>query len=97
MAFIDQWTLANDATFQHRVQVATVKSAIAVLNEAVNTAGHVDRFRFARDVVGNPDAITARMALAVVTNPAINGSSTDGDIEFTVNSVWDALSGVGPT
>jgi hypothetical protein len=48
------------------------------------------------NVLADPTGWAPRFALAVVTNPVITVASSDSDIQFTVNSVWDAIAGAGP-
>jgi hypothetical protein len=42
------------------------------------------------------DGYARRFALAVATNGVITYESIDGDIQFTVNSVWDTIAGAPP-
>lgn len=88
MAFLDQYQLAQDPDFLGRVAVATVKAAVAVMAEAEPTP---ERVKYAGIVLRNPHGAAQQMALAVVTNGAVTAESNDGDIEFTVNSVYQAM------
>lgn len=93
MAFTDQITLAEDAVFRGRVQHAAVKSALAVMAEnAASVPNHSARAAFARSVLFDPSGHAVLLSYGVVTNGSITGASSDGDIEFTVNSMWDAYS-----
>jgi len=94
MAFNNQMELAMAPSFVIRVQGAMVKSAIAVAAEDPATEGHVTRVQWATQVLRDPQHYAARMAYGVAANPAITADSTDADIEFTVNSVWNAYAGV---
>jgi hypothetical protein len=94
MSFVEQVTLAEEPEFKRRVQGAMVKSAIFVSSEDPATAGHATRVQWATQVLRDPAHYAARMAFGVAANPAITADSTDADIEFTVNSVWNAYAGV---
>lgn len=98
MAFTDAATLAQDTTFVGRVRVALVKSAHAVLGEAWGKSDKrepIKRADFARRVLSDEQGILAeRCAWSVVTNAAVKADSDDGDIEFTVNSMWSDWAGV---
>lgn len=91
MAFTDQYTLAQDVTFRGRIQVAVVKSAIAVQAESPSgVPNHSARAALAASVLHDPTGYAALFAQGVVTNGSITEASPDGDLEFTVNSMWDA-------
>lgn len=96
MSFLDSAQLAQFKGFQDRVQVAAVKAAVAVAAEAPSGDQRTDSLRatLATNVLNDPDGYAARFAWAVVQNAAITFDSNDGDIEFTVNSVWDHMAGV---
>lgn len=94
MAFRDQYDLARDPIFVQRVQVGIVKSAIAVQNEGNDTEGHVARASFAYQVLLNPENYARLIAQGVATNDVITEASSDSDIEFTINSMWNAYSNV---
>lgn len=97
MAFADQATLAKDLAFQDRIRVAITTAASNVLGEdkaAMSDQAYGKRQHLAYEVLHNSGGYTERFAWAVVANPAITAVSTDGDLEFTVSSLWDDLSGV---
>jgi len=94
MSFLTQAALAADPTFIARVAQAAATAAKNVMAEAANTNGHVLRTNMANQVLRSPSSWGSLIAIGVATNPTITGASTDGDIEFTVNSLWDAYSGV---
>jgi hypothetical protein len=95
MSFQDAFALADTPEFQRRVTVALVKSAVAVMAEGISAPNHQLRGTYASKVLASPEVEGMNASLAVVTNPAINEGSPDDAIEFTINSMWDALSGVG--
>ena len=94
MSFLVQSNLAKDADFVARVTHAAIKSAAAVQAEAANVVGHIKRTDFALQVLRSSQVYGPLMAQGVVTNVAISAASTDNDIEFTVNSLWNAFAGV---
>lgn len=95
MTLAEQVTALNDAAFIGKIRQALVKAAIAVMAEAANTEGHELRVAYAWAVLGAPDDAGTLAARAVVTNAALVGTgATDNDIEFTVNSMFNAFSGV---
>ncbi len=94
--------IANDGIFQQRINFAMMTAAIAVYNESTGTTGHAARLAFAKTVIGGSYNITAA-ALAILTNATIESEATmtptpganipDTDIQFSANSVWNALAG----
>jgi len=96
MAFLDAYALSNDPDFRKRITIAIAKSATNVVGEA--SSGNPIKDRKRKDlgvgILNSPSAYVERFAIAVATNPVINTDSTDGDIEFTVNSVFDDIAGV---
>lgn len=94
MAFTDSLILTTDPDFVGKVKLAAVKAAIAVMAELPETDDHERRASFAVKVMGQPDRYAAMLVVGVAANPAIVIGAPDGDIEFTVNSLFDAYSQV---
>lgn len=101
-SYDDLITIAGNTRFQDRIKYALTQAAISVYNEASSTTGHVARVGYATGVIGGSYNLAAA-SLAVLTNSTIAAEATlstgppgfsipDGDIQFAVNSVWDALS-----
>ncbi len=88
-----QYALAQDRTFVQRVTVAMIQAAIAIANESAAGQNHTLRARHAARVLNEPEHFAPGFALGVASNPAITAESTDSDIQFTVNSNWDAFAG----
>ena len=97
----DLIAIAGNNGFQNRVKYALTSAAVSVYNEASSSTGHVARVAYASGVIsGNYNLAPA--ALAVLTNVTIAGEATlasapdygipDSDLQFAVNSLWDALS-----
>ncbi len=99
MALIDTWKLVQHKTLHHRIEVAAVTAAITVANEDPQTANHAERKALALKVMAAPETYANIMAIGVCSNVTIAASgaaSTDNDIQYVVNSLWDtyALAGV---
>ena len=97
MAFTDQHTLYLDATFRGRVKVALAKIATQIAGEdPTGMKGRKSRKRqaLASHILNDPDGYLDRFALATVTNAAITGAATDGDIEFQLSAVFDDFAAV---
>jgi hypothetical protein len=93
----DIFMLARRTSFIERVQAAVAKAAVAVAAEAPDQS---ERSRLRRSlsvkVLEHSEEYAFRFALAVATNAVITQASTDSDVEFTVNSMWDAIAGAEP-
>lgn len=107
MAFKDGFDLSANSQFQERVKLAIAKVAIDVQAEdpsglavpkgyAGDTiALHADRSRLAYKVLNEPDGYKVRFTIAIASNAAVvqkMEAATDGDLEFTVASLWNAFS-----
>lgn len=95
--FIDQAYLAQHPGFRDRVRVAVVTAAINVAAE-IDDATETSRLRRAhsQNVLRDQDDWAERYAWAVASNPVIEFDSPDNDIQFTVNSQFNALAGAPP-
>lgn len=106
MAFTDQYTLGQDATFRGRIAVAILKAAAAVQSEdpadlappagypGARDALHALRSRLAAAVFADTTTYAARFAAVVAADPStagITALSTDQDLLFTCNSLWNSL------
>jgi len=85
-----------------RVSFFVVKAAIAVMYEDNTTANHPERVAFAESVLISGYDIM-QYTYSVLSNPTVLAgldlseddlSVGDGDIEFIVNSVFNAFAGV---
>lgn len=91
--------LATWPPFLRRVRAAMVKAATAVGAEQPDPANpdrSLHRRALSVNVFQELDDHERRFAIAVAANPVITHASIDGDIEFTVNSVWDTIAGAPP-
>lgn len=106
MAYLDSSYLADADDFRRRVQIALLTAAKDVMVEDNTVASHAERVVFAKKVLGDPEAQTSDVVKVVVTNPAIDATenktglgrytttASDSDIQFTINSLFNALAGV---
>ena|ERR1700752_4361618 len=101
--FDDLNTIASNSGFQGRCMYAIYVSAVNVMAEVSSTTDHNARADYARKVLrGNENAFN--IALTVLTNPSIAANADagatpdysipDGDIQFTANSIFNALAGL---
>ena len=102
-SFDEMATVALQTAFLRRVKYAMKKAAVAIMAEDAGTASHAERVVYAKTILDGSASI-AEYASAVVTNPTMttNGDITagplfgvsDNDLEFTVNSMFNAMAGV---
>lgn len=96
MSLIDQAHLALDGVFRDRVRVAMIQAAESVQAESTGTANDTNRSNYAKSILNNPDAYVSAFSSAVAADPnnaGITSASSDSDIQFTVNAVFNALAG----
>lgn len=93
MSFVTQYSLALDSIFQQRVLVAVETAATDVQSESTGTVNHTNRANYATKVLNAPLSYLEPFCFAVVTNAAITSGSLDSDIQFEVNSLWNAMAG----
>ena len=100
MSYIARADLAQAASFRTRVKMATVEVAGTILNEDISSFGQVQamkRLDLAQRVLRDPDATVGGFVYPVVANTAIGNAgldASDGDFQFVVATVWDAVAGV---
>ncbi len=99
MDFLGQIALAEDGTFQARVRQAVITAAVEIMADAPeNTpqaiAIHAKRAALANRVLLDPTSLQRAWAYMVASNTAIDDTSTDSDLQWTVNSMWNAMAGV---
>lgn len=82
-------SLANDPVFKGRIKVATMEAASEIL---ANPADSV-KFKFAGRILLEPNSpyFNDMFTRAVLTNPVIDGASSDNDLKFTVNTQFAKL------
>lgn len=97
MAAIDNYNLALDGDFRKKVRSLMLKSALAVSGESntdkkdsyIQKRGNAANF-----TIYNQSNAMDIMSHLVAAGGALTDASTDNDIEFTINSVWDDYSGL---
>lgn len=99
MNFIGQIALAENGEFQGRVRQGVITAAIEIMAAAPeNTpqaiAKHAKRAALASRVLLDPVSLQRAWAYAVASNAAIAAESSDSDLQWTINSMWDAMAGV---
>lgn len=102
-----QYELTKDHDLRQRIRMASVQAAFNILGESIGSmqpAEYSKRQALAVKViqtagVGTPDEDLLRMfTWAVCQNVAITSpDAPDGDIEFTLASVWSDCAGVTGT
>lgn len=93
MTLAEQLTWAADADNIAKVRQLLCKAAVAVMAESAATAGHDIRVAYAQAVLGNPAAAGQAYVYAVATNSGLTTTPSDNDLEFTVNSMFNAFAG----
>lgn len=80
-------SVAREANFQLKVKMKVLSAANDLLADPLQPV-HVTRY--AQLIITEPQGGTWLPALSygVMNNPAINSTSSEGDIQFTVNSIF---------
>lgn len=97
MTLATQAVLAADSTFRSKVRVASMSAALAVVGETASSNGIKDEKRYSLGVAVLVDGGAAKLdafAWAAASYGTLDGTSSDNDIQFVVNSIWDDLAGV---
>lgn len=102
-SYLDMAYIAEQPSTRSRVEYCLKKAAVAVMAEEANTANHAERVVFAKKVLAGEaniqNATLATMTNSTITsngapNTAPNFGISDNDLEFTVNSMFNAFAGV---
>ena len=88
----------KDTLFQNKIKFYCIKAAIAVMAEDASVVAHMQRVDFAHRILQNGPNLD-QYALGILTNTTIKGhidagTSYDADLEFAVNSLFNAYAGV---
>lgn len=96
MSLQSTWTLVNDQIFRGRLAAAMYKAAENILNEGADET--TDRFKLAEMVRTDAMMKVDWFTWKVASNPSVAVASEvgqenvpDGDIEYVIASVWDAV------
>lgn len=99
MTFLEQVTRAENGEFQMQVRQAAVTRAIEIMDIAPdNTPEDIElqrkRALLAREVLLDANRMARAFAPAVASNPGLGETFTDGDLQYTLNTYWDAFAGI---
>ena len=96
----DNYELSNNSDFILRVEMLLLKVINNVIGEDQGSMT-LDKFNkrhdFAYKCLLNSNNYIVTMCRCVANNPTIDINSSDGDIEFTINSLVDDFAGVKST
>lgn len=89
----------SDGAYLARVEVFMVTAAVNVIAEAGTTANHGARVTLAQRILGATEVYTPRFALASMSNATLLAANSlaeilDGDLQFTINSLFTTFLGV---
>lgn len=86
MTYAMKSALAENQEFRGRIQMATM---VASGNLLADPTQEFIVHKYASHTINNPNGSwLTNMTHQIISSPAINGESNDGDIQFTVNSVF---------
>jgi|SRR5579864_611303 len=96
MAYIDDYTLSQDATFQERIRMSMIKAAITVMGTVPSADATVDRLRtvLATNVLNNPSIYVQIFTFAAIEVTGLVAASTDSQLDVAVAAVWSSIAGV---
>jgi len=85
--YLDRHALLADSNFDKRIQIAMMVSAFAIINEGA-APGHVRRMQWVQRVVRDAVKTPRRLiALMILLDPAIDGTSSDLTLQARVDSL----------
>lgn len=91
MGLISNLDIARDNDFRNRLRGAIVVTAIAVQEEAANTAMHAERSALAHAVLREQDRWVEIFLMPVVIKGGFNNSPNDNNLQNAVNNVWNVI------
>jgi len=100
VSFINTADLADSASFKARVKVTVATVAVSVWAEdatGMSEQRHDKRLALARAVLASPQQYADLFVWPVLANVTIAQAgldATDGDLQYQVGQVWDAMAGV---
>lgn len=99
MTFLEQVARAEDGEFQMQVRQAAVTRAIEIMalaptNTPEDIEIHRKRAALAREVLLDSNRMARAFAPAVASNPGLAEVFTDSDLQYTLNTYWDAFAGI---
>jgi CYTH domain-containing protein len=87
--------LSRDESFRERVRAAVLVAARDIGTESGGSEYHEKRRELAAGVAFDVDVYLPGFAGLVACNSEVTAASSDNDVQFTVNSVWNAVAGAG--
>jgi hypothetical protein len=97
MSLLDSNALANNEQFRARVKVAMVNAAEDISSQEIDSTYqkyHDKRSQHATSILNGPAYWVDSYSYACVAKGLLTEASPDGDIQFTVNAVYDSMAGV---
>lgn len=99
MTFLEQVARAENGEFQMQVRQAAVTRAIEIMalvpdNTPEAIAIQQKRAALAREVLLDSNRLARAFAPAVASNTGLLETFTDADLQYTLNTYWDALAGI---
>lgn len=99
MTFLDQVARAENGEFQMQVRQAAVTRAIEIMalvpdNRPEDIEIQRKRAALAREVLLDSNRLARAFAPAVASNPGLGEVFTDSDLQYTLNTYWDAFAGI---
>ena len=102
-SYTDMMWISEQPTTRKRVEYCLNKAAVAIMAEASGTANHAERVTYSISVLDG-EASVKQATVAAMTNSTLTAAGdtqappnfglSDNDLEFTVNSLINALAGV---
>ena len=87
MTYTEAAALARDIEFQGRVKIAALRFASDVLMEPAATPGHIARYRWALQMIQQPDFTASQLQPLVVIESAVDAAGAavgDGALQIVV-------------
>ena len=99
MTFLEQAARAESGDFQMQVRQAAVTRAVEIMglapeNRPEDIEAHRKRAALAREVLLDGNRMARAFSPAVSANPGLTDEFTDSDLQYTLNTYWDAFAGI---
>lgn len=96
---ITKYQTAVNPDFKARIKILLIGSCIDIIGEdpANKTTAYIEkRHSLAVQILNNPEMFIERFAFAIVSynSSTINLDSPDGDIQWTINTVFSDIAGL---
>ena len=88
--YATDYTTATTTSFQNRVMLSMISTAIAISNEGNGVANHAARAAYASKVLANPSGYAPVVAFGVAADGVTDGSATDAQIDTRVSAIWNS-------